>query len=407
MPRFFFKALASDGAEISGDVTAPGDLQALEQISRRGLIPVSLTASDSQAHLRWWQRDIRLPGSPATLSPADEERIVTMLASLLGARLSLLRALAFCHDQTLHKRPRRAVASVRDAVENGATLAAAMSASDPGFSKDLVRLVESGEASNRLARVLGQAVGAMSARARLRKELSTALIYPGLLLILATVVLLVLALYLAPTLMPVFSASGVPAPLAIRGLAGFGEAVRTGWPLLVTAGLGLCLALWLFSDGISAFFGRLALKAPGIGGLVKRRETLRITQALGLMLESGAPLLKAVTAARDAIASPPFLAALTGAEQAILAGRPLAPAMAAAAVFDPMAMTLIAAGEESDQLAATLVAVNTLLESQVSQGIAQIVRLVTPVLTLVIGVGVGAVILSTISAIMDMNDLAF
>lgn len=407
MPRFSFRALASDGSEVSGELSAPEELQALDQIARRGLVPVALAAAESQAHLRWWQRDISLTGSSAKLPRPDQERIISTLASLLSARLPLLRALTFCLEQTQDARARRALSVVRDAVESGAPLASAMADAIPGFSDDLLRLVESGESSNRLDRVLAQTASALAAEARIRRELSGALIYPGLLLALATGVMLVLALYLAPTLLPVFTTAGAPAPITIRALAAFGEIVRTSWITILSIGGGLAIVLWIARDAVQSAFRYLALKIPGLGTTLRRRETLRVTQTLSLMLESGAPLLKAVAAARESTANPPFIAALTSSEEALLAGRSLSSALSAARILDPMAMTLIAAGEESDQLAATLPALNILLEGQISQGIGQLIRLITPVLTLAIGFGVGSIILATISAIMDMNDLAF
>ncbi len=368
---------------------------------------MALATLESQAHLRWWQRDISLTGASAKLSRSDQERFISTMASLLSARLPLLRAITFCIEQTQDARSRRALSLVRDAVESGAPLASAMSDATPGFSDDILRLVEAGESSNRLDRVLAQTAIALAAEARIRRELSGALIYPALLLALATAVMLVLALYLAPTLLPVFTAAGAPAPMTIRALAAFGETVRTSWIAMLLLGVGLAVVLWVARDGVQSAFRYLALKTPGLGTTIRRRETLRITQTLSLMLESGAPLLKAVGAARESTASPTFRTALTSAEEALLAGRSLSSALSAARVLDPMAMTLIAAGEESDQLGATLPALNILLEGQISQGIGQLIRLITPVLTLAIGFGVGSIILATISAIMDMNDLAF
>jgi type II secretory pathway component PulF len=406
MPRFAYRALTADGSSTIGDVLADTEVQALEELARRGLVPVSLDRGVSDADLRWWQRDVSLFGTPGQLSPKELENIFSMMGSLLSARLPLLRALSFCHDQTSDPRSRRMLAALRRSVENGSSLAAAMADCGPAVPERLIALVASGEASNRLEDVMKRTARALTAEAQISRDLRGALIYPGLLLGLAVLVLGMIAFYLAPTLLPVFSASGVPAPLPLRALAGVGETIRTGWPVLLAALAVAFVMLSLLRAQVSLALGRLSHWLPVIGPHLRRRETLRITQTLGLMLDSGAPMIKALAAARDSLRSPSYVALLSETEQEIAAGGTLTSVLGASDLIDPMARTLITAGEEADRLVEAIATTNGLLEAQITQGIAQAVRLLTPILTLAIGLGVGSVILATISAIMDLNDLA-
>ena len=406
MPRFAYKALTQDGSPTVGDILADSEAQALEELARSGLVPVALDRGTRDADLRWWQREISLFGTSGQLSARELENIFSMMGSLLSARLPLLRALSFCHDQTKDPRSRRTLAAMRRSVENGSSLAAAMVDCGPAIPDRLIALVASGEASNRLDEVMKRTARALTAEAQISRDLRGAMIYPGLLLALAVLVLIMIAFYLAPTLLPVFAASGVQAPLALRLLAGIGETIRIGWPVVLAAIALVLIFVSLFRAQLSATLNRIGHWLPVIGPHLRRRETLRVTQTLGLMLDSGAPMTKALAAAKDALRSRSYVALLSETEQGIAAGGTLSAVLGSSSLIDPMARTLITAGEEADRLAEALATTNNLLEAQIKQVIAQAVRLLTPILTLAIGLGVGSVILATISAIMDLNDLA-
>lgn len=406
MPRFAYRALTQDGSPTVGDIMADTEVQALEELARSGLVPVSLDRGTSNADLRWWQREISLFGTTGQLPPKELENIFSMMGSLLSARLPLLRALSFCRDQTRDPRSRRTLAALCRSVENGSSLAAAMVDCGPAIPERLIALVASGEASNRLEEVMKRTARALTAEAQISRDLRGAMIYPGLLLGLAVLVMVMIAFYLAPTLLPVFSASGVPAPLPLRLLAGIADAIRVGWPIILAALALIFVVLSLLRAQFAIALNRFGHWLPVIGPHLRRRETLRITQTLGLMLDSGAPLIKALAAAKDALHSRSYVALLSETEQGIAAGGTLSAILGSSDLIDPMARTLITAGEEADRLAEALATANGLLEAQITQGIAQAVRLLTPILTLTIGLGVGSVILATISAIMDLNDLA-
>lgn len=406
MPRFFYKALTSDGSTVTGDMVAENDLLVLEQISRRGLVPLSVSRSGAGSSLRWWQRDISFGGTSGHLSLAIQEQMLATLSALLEARLPLMRAIAFCSENAGNAQSIRAFSAIRDEVENGSTLADAMAAVSPGFLPDLLAVIRSGEVSNQLPTVLRRASNALATQARIRREIRSALVYPGFLLGLSIAILLMIALYLAPTLLPVFVSSNVPPPAVLSALDGLGQGLKSGWPvLLVLIGLGT-IVFWAAKQRLGVAWQRIAWRIPLLGAHLKRQETLKMASAIGLMLDSGATLMRAVATAREATDHPYVVAMLERAEQAITGGQTLSPVLEKAGLIDPMSMTLIMAGEEADSLPEAFEMVSRLLEARISQGITQAVKLITPILTLGLGLGVGSIILATVSAIMDMNDLA-
>lgn len=405
MPRFAYQALSQEGETISGELLAENDVLALDQLARRGLIPVSL--KEGGIAERWWQRDITLFRSADQLPNAELERIFSTLSALLRARLPLPRALAFCEQQSRNRHSRRALLTARLAVENGATLAHALRDAGAAFPARHIALIASGEASNRLEAVASRTATALMAEAKIGRELRGALVYPVILMVMATLVMAMIMFFLAPTLLPVFASAGTPAPLALRFLAGCGTFIKANWLAMLVAGLGLCLALQTLRKPLFAWLSSTAMRLPIVGSHMRRAETLRMCHAMSLMLNSGASVLPALAAAKEAVHHTAFSALLLQAEIALTAGATLSSVLAPSGLIDPMALALITAGEEADRLPETLETASDALEAQISASVTQAVRLLTPILTLAIGGGVAAIILTTISAMMDLNDIAF
>lgn len=220
----------------------------------------------------------------------------------------------------------------------------------------------------------------------------------------ALLVLAMIAFHLAPTLLPVFASAGTSPPAELRLAAGLGEVLSQHWPLILAVIATLILVGRAFRQpfglALAPFMGRLPFIAPHR----RRHDSLRLVQALSLMLDAGAPLIRALAQARTAVRTPAFARLL--AEASVTAGGTLRGVLEPAALIDPMAMALIAAGEEADCLPDSLQGAARRLEVQVAEGIARAMQLVTPLLTLAIGLAVDGLILATVGAIMDLNDLA-
>lgn len=404
MPHFAYVAIAPDGSRVSGALTEADEQRALGALARRGLVPVSLREGHHAGP--WWSREVSLRGT-AVAPQAEVEKFISGLATMLQAHMPLPATLAFCAGQTRHPAMRRAIETIRGELENGSGLGAAMRAAGPVFPARLVRLVALGEQANRLASVSAEISALLAREAQLRRELASALIYPALLLGMSVLVLAMVMFYLAPTLMPVFASAGKPAPAMISVLVALGDALRRGWPLVLTAGAATALGLWLFRKPVRRAGAAALFRAPGIGRYLRQRESLRLGQTVLMMLQSGARLPDALAAAGEAVTSEPFRALVEQMRKAIEAGETLRSVLRQDRMIDPAMRALLAVGEESDRLQPVLVDAVAVLEKQVNETLARSVKLLTPVFTLAIGVGVGGLILSTISAVLDLNDLAF
>ena len=405
MPVYAYSAYANDGSTVSGEIQAENDVDALDQIAQRGLTPVNLAEGGTSGP--WWSREINLFGTSGKVKSGELEGFFTSFSALMQARFPLPRIIGYCETQTKDRAMKRALGTVRASVENGMSLGQAMRGAGNVFPERFISLIATGESSNKLAEISASAAALLHSESKLKRELRAALVYPAILLVMSFLVLGLVIFYLAPTLMPVFATAGAEPPAILRLMTGVRDTILSAWPVLLTGFAIVFLFAYALRSRLSAALTALLLRLPLSGDYLKRRETLRLCQSIHLMLNSGATLTQALTAAQEGMGFSVYKNMLADAKEHIVAGGTLSETLGDNPLIDDMAATLIQAGEENDRLPEVLETVVTSLSDSTSQTLNQMIRMLTPLLTLIIGVGVGAVILSTISAIMDLNDIAF
>ena len=404
MPRFDYSAYDAAGKLVRGELESASDVEVLDHLAARGLTPVEVREGGDATP--WWAREFSLTGSGGALKQAEQERFFTTLAALLQARFPLPQSLRFCASQARDPRSRTVARRLQSAVENGASLRAAMADASPAFPDRLVTLMGVGESSNTLADVAARTARMLGAEAALRRELRGALIYPMILLVMSALVMALIVFYLVPTLVPVFRTAGAELPAPLRLMSGLRSAVLEFWPLILAIAGGIAALSVLARRAMARMFRALGRRLPVIGPYLRQRSTLDMCQTLALMLSSGATLTQALNTARNATGNPAMRDMLSEASDTITAGGTLSETLVGHPLVDQMAATLMQAGEEADRLPEVLDTVTRDLGDRTRRTLAQMIQMLTPILTLLIGFSVGAVILSTISAIMDLNDIA-
>ncbi len=403
MPSFGYQAIDTSGRRVSGEVSADSKLEALDMVSAKGLIPIKVAEGSSAEP--WWNRDIAFFGGTA-VTPVELERFLLTLAAMLFAKTPLPRALRFCADVTTNKAMKTRLTEAVNSVEDGGSLADALSRHG-AFPDSIVTMIRLGERSNSLDQVVDRLAKSLEIEVQLRRDLSQALIYPILLLSMSVFVLSVLVFYLAPNLAPVFSSGNSDPPFVIAVMVRLNQMITDHWPFVLSGGLIGLLALYTAAPVIRRMVQPPLQVLPFVRRYIAKRESLRLCQTLDLMLSNGGQLTDAIRLATQATPMQNWQAMLEKMQTNIEAGQSLTVALADNRLLDPMVRTILMTGDESDMLLDVLPKSRRMLQSQTSQTLSQAVKLLTPLLTLVIGVTVGAIILSTISAIMDLNDVVF
>lgn len=403
--RFRFEAFDRQGRREHGEIDAEDETTALNSIAAKGLTPYRIIAASEGNDAPWWARDYRLGGE--RVPRAALAQFLTAFALMLEARLPLSLALASAREDVADRRLVALVERAERGVAEGQRLSDSLASEAKIFPEHLLSLVRLGEEANRLPAVIRYAAENLEREMSFSAELRAALTYPIILLVASVAVVLGLVFFLAPSLAPVFDAVRAEPPFLIRVMMGVRQTALAQWPLLLLgSALSVGILLILLHRG-STLLGSVVLRLPVIGPILRDAETLRVTMTLSLMISSGASLLVALSTAREACRSALFADLIGQAEEHVRSGGKLTGRLREGNLLNPTVVQMIRIGEDADKLDEMLARAVDVLDERVRRRISSILSLATPVLTLMIGAIVGALVFSTLSAILEINELAF
>jgi general secretion pathway protein F len=330
------------------------------------------------------------------------------LSIMLGAGQDLDRALRYVVENAANERTRAVVGELRDRVRRGSSLAASLATAPNSFSRLYVGMVRAGEAGATLPSTLDRLANLLERERNLRANLRSAMIYPAVLIAAALGSIVLLLDYVLPQFAPIFEQAGRELPASTRALMILGTAVQTAGPYLLIGLLGAILIMprILSSPPIRLKFDRLLLRLPLIGAVMRETLAARLTRTLGTLLQNGMPLIGALGIARDALGNMAAAEAVDAAAVKAKGGVGLAGPLNEAGVFPARTIHLLQLGEEAAQLSAMMLRAADIHEEQTRLVVQRIVALTVPVITIVMGLAVAAIIGSLLTAMLSLNDLA-
>ena len=398
MTAFRYEAVDAAGKSRRGLIDAETARQVREQLRGAGLFPTAITAANNG----------EAEGVERTHLPAASLALVTRLfATLTRSGMPLDQALAAVADQADDARTAKVFTGLRTQVAAGEALAGALARWPRTFSELYRGLVAVGAETGRLPDVLARLADYLEAREILRQKFTMALIYPALVTAIALAVIAVLLAYVVPQVVSVYQQSRQTLPWltqALIAMSGFFRA--TGWYWL--AGIVVAFAAFAVANRRAAFRSRWhasLLRMPVAGRLIAAIDTARFASTLAILTASGAPLLRALDAARDVVWSLPLRAAADASARLVREGVSLARALKEQKVFPPVLIHLVANGEASGQLAPMLERAATLLEQESERRITWFAALVQPALIVAMGAIVLVLVLAIMLPIVSMNQL--
>jgi general secretion pathway protein F len=404
MPAFRYVAVGVGGKLSQGVLDVADEAALVEHLRRQGSI---LMRVEPDGRRRLAAIDIgafRRDG----LRAQETSDVTRELAVMLGAGQDLDRALRFLVETAPNPRVGRLLNTVRDAVRGGSTLAAALSGHPASFPRLYVGLVRAGEAGGALAPTLERLATLLERERALASTVTSALIYPAVLLLAAVGSIVLLLTDVLPQFVPLFAENGATLPFSTRLMIEAGNAIgRWGLPALaVLAVLALGVNRWLRQPGPRFVFDRMRLRLPVFGGLAREIMAARFTRTLGTLLINGMPLITALDIVRDVLGNTAGMRALDGAAIGARGGAGLARPLAASGLFPERTIHLLQLGEETAQLGPMALRAAEIHEEKSRLAVQRMVSLLTPAITIAMGGVIAAIVGSLMQAMLGLNDLA-
>jgi general secretion pathway protein F len=406
MPRFSYTAYDHLGARTAGEISADTRELALEALSRQGRFPLELVEGGAVAAPRWWEREVFAPGQ---LSRRNLALLTRELATLVKAELPVDEALRIVSLQPLMgTRARGVVAAVLARVLDGASLSEALQGQKQALPEFYWRIIHAGETSGTLGQALDELATFLERSAEFRAKVASALVYPVTLLIAAVAALAVILMILVPTIAPMFKDAGRDPPAVIQVLIGIEEFIAGHWLLVLLALAALIAGAIVISrnEQWRVARDRAFMRVPLLSGLIENGETAVLARTLGTMVKNGVPLLQALEVTGDSLSNRAMAGAVHACAAQMREGGTLVGSLVRAGVFPELSLRLIAVGEQSGQLETMLARVAEIYEAALQRQLQRITSLLTPILTVCIGLVVGGLLLSVMGAIVSVNDLA-
>jgi general secretion pathway protein F len=404
MPAFRYVAIGTGGKVSQGVLDAADEGALVEHLRRQGSI---LMKAEPDGGRRLAVLDIQFFRRRG-LRAQETADLTRELSVMLGAGQDLDRALRFLVETAPNARVRRLLTSIRDTIRDGNTLAAALSQHPTSFPRLYIGLVRAGEAGGALAPTLERLATLLERERALASTITSALIYPAVLLLAAIGSVVLLLTDVLPQFVPLFTDNGAKLPLSTQVMIDAGHILGTwGLPGLgVLALVMLGVNRWLREPGPRFAFDRMRLRLPLFGGLAREVMAARFTRTLGTLLINGMPLITALDIVRETLGNTAGARALDAATLGARGGAGLARPLSASGLFPERTIHLLQLGEETAQLGPMALRAAEIHEQKTRLAVQRMVSLLTPAITIGMGAMIAAIVASLVQAMLGLNNLA-
>jgi len=404
--KLAYRACDNTGQEVQDVIEAVDTDDATRQLRRNGLFVIEIAApQDEQLSVR--KTSIRKVRKGRRLK--DMTVFSRQLSVLVLSGTPLVEALGALEEQTSPGRFREVIRSVRLRVEEGDSLADAMRTHPEYFEGVDCSLIAAGESSGTLVTMLDRLAAYKRKQLHVRNTVIGAMIYPALVLFVATVVLSLLLLVVVPRFGDLFDALGAPLPVSTRALIVLGQFLQAYWwiPLLLAAGVVLSLRTYLSTPAGVRARDTALLRLPQFGRIARSFAVARITRLLGVLVEGRVPLLEALRLARSSITNIHYRELIAKAEDKVSRGEPMHSAFLHTDLISPTVCGAIRSGENSGRLGLLLLHVADFLDDENEIILRSLTSILEPVILIIMGLLVGTVAVSMFMPLFDLTSMTY
>ena len=405
MPAFEYIALDADGRQKKGVLEADTARQIRAQLREQALTPLEVNEV-AQAGSSKATTTGKAP-KRVRVNTADMALITRQLATLIRAALPIEEALKAVSDQCEKPAHKSMMLAVRARVVEGHTLADGLALFPNVFDPLYRAMVAAGEKSGHLDEVLERLADYTEKRNYLRQKVQLALVYPAILITVATLVVTGLLVFVVPKVVEQFNQAGQTLPLLTRIMINLSEFIQNWWwAIVATVVLTIFFsARALRQPAVRLQFDRRILRWPLIGRLTRGVNTARFARTLSILSSSAVPLLEGLRIAGEVVNNTYLREVIRDAATRVREGSSLRSALNRSDAFPPMLVHMIGSGESSGELDNMLAKAAENHEREFESLVGVTLGLLEPLLILTMGVVVLCIVLAILLPIFQMNEL--
>lgn len=398
MPGFNYTAIDRNGKRVRSSLDASSIETAKSSLRGAGYTILDIKEQTTL------NRDIEIPflGNPKA---KDMAVFCRQFVSILRAGVSVASVLAMLGQQTGNKKLRAAIREMQADVEKGEALATSMRRHPKIFPAILVNMVSAGEASGNLEESFRQMELYFERSKRTKSKVTSAMIYPCVLIVVMIIVLIVMMTKIIPNFLKTFEDMDAELPKITLGVMAVCEWFKSWWwvPLLVLAALIVGGVLFHRTDKGKHFFGWLARKTPVVGNLTVKTACATFCRTMEVLIGSGLTLTDSMDLAASNMGNIYYLEAIRDARALVAEGTPLRESLVRTGIFPPMVSNLVGVGEETGDLQSMMGKVADYYDEEVDEATKKLLNLMEPAIIIVMAVFVVIIVLAIYLPMINMT----
>lgn len=404
MPVFEYTALNAAGKQVQGIVDATSTSVARDVLRAQKLFPVSIEGTEAHQSISSF---FTFSALFSRVSSDELNTTTRQLATLLGAGLPLVSSLDAILKQATNPVLTKALAQIKDAVNEGSSLVQALGQHPKLFSKIYLSMVRAGEASGALDVVLDRLAAFGEHQEILKSRFKSAMVYPIFMAMVGSLVLFCLITFVVPNITKMFAdmQQNLPWPTVILITAS--DFLRNYWLMLAIALLAsiLTLAHYATTERGGRTWDTISLRVPVIGTMKRLLAMARFSRTLGSLLRTGVPLLTSLTIVRNIVNNRLIAEVIDAAAAEVERGKALSLALGASTLFPPMIIQMMSVGEHSGALENMLDKVADSLERDINAKLSSMTAMIEPIMIVAMGGVVGFIVIAILLPIFEMNQM--
>jgi len=402
MPYFAYKGRNAGGEQVQG-VLEGGDSGAVAtQLFNTGITPVEISPSRSapSKSVDDMLKRLMRPGI------ADEDILLfsRQMYTLLKAGVPIMRALAGLEESSINQRFKEVLRSVRENLDSGREVSAALQRQDGVFSQFYVNMVKVGEMTGQLEGVFLRLFHHLEFENFMRDQVKSALRYPSFVIAAMAIAMIIINLFVIPVFARVFKGFNAKLPWMTQLLIDFSDFMVTYWPAILG---GLALAafgfrLWLGTERGRYAWDKFKLRIPIAGKIIVKATLARFARSFALASQSGVPVVQALTTVAQTVDNAYIADKIEKMREGVERGESVLRTAVASGVFTPVVLQMLAVGEESGAIDDMMSEIASMYQREVEYELKSLSAQIEPIL--IIGLGIMVLILA-LGVFMPMWDL--
>ena len=390
MANFNYRVIGKDGKEKKGSLEAESKEKAMAALKAEGNTVLALDVGGALS------KNISFGGHKRKPKSSDFSVFCKQFYSLLKAGVAVVPALGMLAEQTEHKTLQAATMNVRDNVQKGDSLAAAMEKEEI-FPNLLLKMVAAGEQSGNIESSLLRMSEQFEKDTKVKGQLKKAMMYPIIIMVVAVVVLIVMVVVVIPSFANMFAEMDSDLPFLTRALMSLSDFIKTKWYICIIIIAAIVFGIRYFKKTKTGiyFFAKLGVKLPVFGNLTVKTACARFSRTFSTMIASGMPMLEAMKITASTMDNVLFKDALNETAVQIQRGVALTQPLKKSGLFPNLILHMVAIGEETGNLEEMLINAADLYDEEVDAATQQVMALMEPMVIIVMA-GIVCVILGAI-----------